>query len=343
MMSTRWKFRAVCGTATVMLGGCWTPAPYGYPSNPGYYAQPAPMYQPPPGVVVSPGVTYPAPQLGPPGSPGGGTWTPSSPPQMAPVPGSPPLAPSNLGPLPGGPGPQTFGPPSGFRDSSPPRMQSDNLVPDPRDLGPASRDLGPSPRPSPPVDRPLPPLDRPAPPPTNQNSTPFGSEDGKPFEQGTQIQIPQRGADATKSIADRSEPFESPLDRGEKLDGGEKLDTGVIAVAAKTSDAKTRVETPNRFDYDRVSYSYLRGVVDYNPRDKSWHIIYSPNPDRKDKYGGAFQLVEHPKLSALHDGDVVFIQGHISSRQLDAGGKPKYEVGDEVARVTYRGTQSVGN
>ena len=122
-----------------------------------------------------------------------------------------------------------------------------------------------------------------------------------------------------------------------------RLDTGVIAVAAKTSDAKTRVGEPNRFDYDRVSYSYLRGVVDYNPRDKSWHIIYSPNPDRKDKYGGAFQLVDHPKLKALHDGDVVFIQGHISPRQLDAGGKPKYEVVDEVARMTYRGTQSVGN
>jgi hypothetical protein len=204
----------------------------------------------------------------------------------------------------------------------PPRTQSDNLVPDPRDLGPA-------PRPA------LPP-DRPAPAPTNQNTTPFGQEEGKPFE-GTQVPIPQRGADASKSIAERGEPFESPLDRGDKLD------TGVINVAAKTSDAKTRVESPKQFDYDRVSYSYVRGVVDYNPRDKSWHIIYSPNPDRKDKYGGAFQLVDHPKLKALHDGDVVFIQGRISPRQLDAGGKAKYEVVDEVARVTYRGTQSVGN
>jgi hypothetical protein len=327
MKSTRWKFRAVCGTATIMLGGCWTPAPYGYPSNPGYYAQPAPMYQPPPGVVVSPGVAYPAPQLGPPASPGGGSWTPSSPPMIAPGTGSPPLAPSNPGPLPGSP--QTFGPPSGYRDPMPPRTQSDNLVPDPRDLGPSSRDLGPAPRPA------LPP-DRPAPAPTNQNTTPFGQEEGKPFE-GTQVPIPQRGADASKSIAERGEPFESPLDRGDKLD------TGVINVAAKTSDAKTRVESPKQFDYDRVSYSYVRGVVDYNPRDKSWHIIYSPNPDRKDKYGGAFQLVDHPKLKALHDGDVVFIQGRISPRQLDAGGNAKYEVVDEVARVTYRGTQSVGN
>lgn len=321
MMSTRWKFRALCGTASLVLCGCWTPAPYGYPNYPGYYAQPAPMYQPPPGAVISPGVTYPAPQLGAPSAPGG-TWTPASPPTIAPTPGGPPpIAPTNPTQMPGTP-PPTFGPPSSFRDP-PPRTQSDNLVPEPRDLGPAPRST--------------PPLERPLPPSTNQNNAPFGSEGEKPFGQGTQIQVPQRGVNASQSVAGRGDPFESPVDRGERPD------SGVIPVAAKTSDTRTRVGSPDRFDYDRISYSYLRGVVDYNPRDKTWNIIYSPNPDAKDKYGGAFQLVDSPKLKSLQDGDVVFIQGRISPREVDAGGKPKYEVVDEVSRVTYRGTQSVGN
>jgi hypothetical protein len=322
MKSTRWTFRAVCGTACLSFAGCWTPAPYGYQSYPGYYAQPGPVYQPPPGAVVAPGMTYPAPQLGVPANPGG-TWTPSSPPTpaIAPTPAGPPIAPGNLGPMPGGP--QTYSPPPAtYRDPALPRSQSDNLVPEPRDLGA----------------RPALPPDRPSPAPTNQNTSPFGGSDNeKPFEPGTQIQVPQRGANASQSVADRRDPFESPVDRGDKPD------SGVVAVAAKTSDARTRVTSPSRFDYDRVSYSYLRGVVDYNPRDKSWNIIYNSHPDAKDKYGGAFQLVDNPKLNALHDGDVVFIQGRVSPHEVDASGKAKYEVGDELARVTYRGTQAVGN
>jgi hypothetical protein len=37
------------------------------------------------------------------------------------------------------------------------------------------------------------------------------------------------------------------------------------------------------------------------------------------------------------------MQGRVNLQQLDPRGKPKYEIGDEVARITYRGSQSVGN
>jgi hypothetical protein len=151
------------------------------------------------------------------------------------------------------------------------------------------------------------------------------------------MEIPQR-ADGPQSVASReSDPFEAPVDRGGKID------SGVVAVAAKTVDAKTRAQSPNRFDYDRTAYSYVRGVVDYNSHDKTWHIIYSTNPARNDKYGGAFELIDSPKLHGLQDGDVVFIQGRVHPRIVDAHGKPKYEVGDEVARITYKGASPVGN
>jgi hypothetical protein len=194
--------------------------------------------------------------------------------------------------------------------------------------------------------------------PNDQNTSPFGSDGDKPFDKGTQMQVPKRDDGSQQSVAaDGPEPFEAPLERGGKPG------SGVVAMAAKAidgmtadgmtadgmtadrkaADSKRLADSPNRYDYDRTSYSYLRGVVDFNPRDKSWSIIYSPKPDRSDKYGGAFQLVDNPRLNKLHDGDVVFVQGRVNLQQVDTRGKPKYEIGDEVARITYRGTQPVGN
>jgi hypothetical protein len=324
MMSKRWMFRALCGATSIILGGCWSPGP-GYNSYPGYYAPPNQGYMaPPPGTMVSPGVTYPQPQMGAPAIPGnGGTWAPAGPgPTLAPTPMNPPSGPPGaMAPLPGEP-PQSFN-----RDRPTfiePRVgaspRSETPVPDPIDT----------------------PRNAPGPPassvPAPNEKSPFGSDGAdKPFDSGASMQAPRR-ADGPQSVAaEAPDSFEGPLDRGGKID------TGVVAVAAKTVDAKTRVGEPNRYDYDHVSYSYLRGVVDFDRRDKSWHIIYNPSPDRKDRYGGAFQLIDNAKLTALHDGDVVFIQGRVHPQLVDSRGKAKYEIGDEVARIMRRATQSVGN
>jgi hypothetical protein len=327
MMPTRRMFRAIGGAASLVLVGCWTPAPYGYTTYPGYYGPPPNQgfVAPPGGTIVSPGVTYPpAPVLGPPSAPPGTSgWAPAPgptpAPTMTPTPMGPPPSSGSLAPLPGAPqsfnnGPSTFSEPQVGTS----RRVPDNPVPPPTDPVPRPS-TGPSAGPPP------------------SDMSPFGAEGKDSFDKGTQMEIPKR-ADGPQSVASREpEPFETPLDHGGKVD------TGVVAVAAKTVDAKTRVEPPNRFDYDRASYSYLRGVVDFNPRNKTWHIVYSPNPDRKDKYGGAFELIDSPKLRGLRDGDVVFIQGRVHPQLVDSHGKPKYEVGDEVARVTYRNTQAVGN
>ena len=336
MKATRWKFRALCGTASLILGGCWTPAPYGYSTYPGYYAPPNQGFVAPPGSPMSPGITYPPPQLGPPAMPGnGGNWGPTpsiSPGPMSPGPMTPgPMTPGPMTPLPGGP-PQSYN--GGSATFSDPKIgsarQPEIPVPEPVDPGPR---VSPGPAGQPPPD---------------QNTSPFGSDGEKPFGQGTQMQVPKRDDGGPQAVAaDGPEPFEAPLERGGKPD------SGVVAVAAKTVDgmtadgktvdSKRAANSANRYDYDRTSYSYLRGVVDFNTRDKSWNIIYSPNPDPNDKYGGAFQLVDNSKLNTLHDGDVVFIQGRVNPQQVDVRGKPKYEIGEEVARITYRGTQSVGN
>ncbi len=40
MKSTRRTLRALGGAVSLILVGCWTPAPYGYTTNPGYYGPP---------------------------------------------------------------------------------------------------------------------------------------------------------------------------------------------------------------------------------------------------------------------------------------------------------------
>src|SRR5262249_4734804 len=123
MKSTRRTLRALGGAASLILVGCWTPAPYGYQSypGPGYYAPPPNQgfVAPPGGAIVGPTPAYPTPQLGAPGSPppGGGAWAPAPGPGPTPAPVptiAPPTNSGSLAPLPGAPtqtynnGPSTF-------------------------------------------------------------------------------------------------------------------------------------------------------------------------------------------------------------------------------------------
>ena len=152
------------------------------------------------------------------------------------------------------------------------------------------------------------------------------------------MEIPKRdGAGPEAMTSNRSDGFENTADR----DG--KLDSGVVAVAAKTVDAAPAPLFPIGTTTTAFPTAICAAWSSSNPRDHAWHIVYNPKPDSGDKYAGAFQLVDNPRLKACRNGDVVFIQGHVNPRQTDSRGKPKYEIGDEVARITHRGTQPVGN
>ena len=84
------------------------------------------------------------------------------------------------------------------------------------------------------------------------------------------------------------------------------------------------VDSP--YDYDPVSYSSLRGVVDFDEEDNSWHIIYNVTPNEKDKLGGGVRLLPHPALKTLRNGDVVLIEGKVDYENLDRRGKPQYRI-----------------
>jgi hypothetical protein len=180
----------------------------------------------------------------------------------------------------------------------------------------------------------------PSPRPDASNS-PFGSDGAQgTFEKGAQLTIPQRPDVPVQAVTTVDpQTFESPIER-ERHDGD-----GLVALAAKTGPAGPVLKGNDPCDYDRIKYSWLRGIVDFNPRDKSWHIIYSQHPDPHDRYGGAIRLIDCPKLSTLHSGDVVYVEGRIDTHHLDSRGKAQYLIeGDQIARVSPGpAMQSMGN
>jgi len=98
-----------------------------------------------------------------------------------------------------------------------------------------------------------------------------------------------------------------------------------MAAATQSND-----ETANRpaipFDYDRENYTSLCGVVDYDPSDKTWNIIYSMKPDSTDRYGGSMTLIDNGGLGNLRDGNVVLVNGTVDANALDRFGKPSYRI-----------------
>lgn len=85
----------------------------------------------------------------------------------------------------------------------------------------------------------------------------------------------------------------------------------------------------NPYDYD-PSHHWLRGVVDYDPSDKTWNLIYDVTPDRDDPFAGSITLADDPRLSVLKNDDVVLVEGSIDYNKRDRRGKPRYRIGSKT-------------
>lgn len=81
------------------------------------------------------------------------------------------------------------------------------------------------------------------------------------------------------------------------------------------------------FGYERSTYRWLRGVVDYDPAKKDWQIIYGLTPEASDKYGGSLTLLDEGQLSDFQNDDVVLVEGQLDpTAGRDVLGKPLYRV-----------------
>ena len=90
--------------------------------------------------------------------------------------------------------------------------------------------------------------------------------------------------------------------------------------------ADTETQHPNPYDHDRKNYQWLRGKVDFDEQDQTWHIIYNLTPDQKDRFGGSVALIDHPGFNNLQNDDVVYLEGRIDTGSLDRSGKAKYRI-----------------
>ncbi len=80
------------------------------------------------------------------------------------------------------------------------------------------------------------------------------------------------------------------------------------------------------YGFDGQTYTWLRGIVDYDQESRTWAIIYNLAPDVGDKFGGSFIFAPHEDLKRLQPGAFVLVQGRADPGRPDGRGKPRYEV-----------------
>jgi len=167
---------------------------------------------------------------------------------------------------------------------------------------------------------------------TNPNSTRPRAIDNRSFDsEATPFESnPQPAADA-----EAVEPFSSRSSSGVELEFEEPDAESFqepFRPASNTVSTSIPTSRPNPYDYDRENYTWLRGVVDYDTKHQTWHIIYNLRPDQNDRYGGSSTLSASPQLNSLKPNDIVLVEGRFDPNSRDNIGKPTYQI-DHVARL----------
>lgn len=277
------------GLASTTLAGCYSP--YGYQGQyggPGYYGQPAyqggPVYHGAPGQPLGNGGTY---------VPGG--TSPGSTPGMSPTPLNPPSTYDNS------PGINWQDPKNNAVPFNPNPGTGRGSVPDPGD------DLNNA---NPGASKPT----------LTPTSGTMPDELSSPFEQtgsssGGATGIPVQPAQATTE----PDPFEMP----QQLRSSATAGASPIRTVSYEPPPTAKLNPFGR-DTKHANPTWLRGVIDYDQKQRSWSILYSTNPDPRDSNGGMLTLASHPNLAKCRNGEVVLAEGAIDAGQTDARGKPIY-------------------
>jgi hypothetical protein len=77
-------------------------------------------------------------------------------------------------------------------------------------------------------------------------------------------------------------------------------------------------------------HRWLQGVVNRDPRDGTWGIIYDIEPDGSDPYAGYLTLAQGSQIRGLQDGQMVRLEGQVDPVSKDRFGRATYL----VSRVT---------
>lgn len=172
--------------------------------------------------------------------------------------------------------------------------------------------------------------------PTDLKKTPVPVVDPTGFDEDASIE--RRGVRTSQQTRPRpliDEEADSDLDRAEPEMSLADDDSGPATSNVRSANFNTQVRANNvlpasavkdQFGYDAESYSWLKGVIEFNPKLQVWHLTYSQNPDDNDQYGGEVTLKNTAHFKYLRSGEIVRVEGQFDPQQADRLGKPVYEV-----------------
>lgn len=131
--------------------------------------------------------------------------------------------------------------------------------------------------------------------------------------------VPSGGSGQPAQLPVEDDPFfEMPQQKSSSTAG-----KTVIQTVSYEEPSASKLNPYGR-DLKNANPSWLRGVIDYDTKLKTWSILYSANPDPRDPNGGVLTLANHPNLAKCRIGEIVLVEGAIDASQADARGKPVY-------------------
>lgn len=125
------------------------------------------------------------------------------------------------------------------------------------------------------------------------------------------------------SAEEEEDPFGQPkFSPPKKISSAAEMPSGGIEQVKYESPPKER--NPYGRDTAHANPEWLRGVIDFDPQERTWQIVYAATPDPRDRNGGSLTLGNHRDLSKCRNGDIVAVFGAIDASQVDSRGKPIY-------------------
>ena len=170
-----------------------------------------------------------------------------------------------------------------------------------------------------------------------ETTEPFGLNDDAELERPS-VKISQRARPrplVDEEFTDSSEPELAVPEMSLATDDEPRLPRSSVRSAEFRTQISSNLITPasatvDRFGYDAEGYTWLKGIIEFDPKHKVWHLTYSQSPDDDDRFGGEVTLKNPQHFKSLRSGQAVSVVGEFDATQRDRLGKPVYDVSELV-------------
>jgi hypothetical protein len=147
------------------------------------------------------------------------------------------------------------------------------------------------------------------------SGNPLNDPDGDAIKRPTGA-LPNNAGPNTSALTDPGNERIAALDDQIRLPG-----------ALQPASDVTLQPTPNPYEHDRQNFTWLRGVVYYEPQDRVWRMKYDDGRSGIDRYGGDLGLLPNDAYAnVFRDQRVHYVEGYVDTRYQDRNGKPMYHV-----------------